>query len=69
MSSVLGFIDAHTERKGFFVLTFGAKIDTRRSAMGCFEERRKIRCLEERGKDQRNLTSKRKLRKIMISRI
>ncbi|CAK8995015.1 unnamed protein product [Durusdinium trenchii] len=26
MSSVMGFIDAHTERKGFFVLTFGSKI-------------------------------------------
>lgn len=26
MSSMLGFIDAHTERKGFFVLTFGSKI-------------------------------------------
>jgi len=26
MSSMLGLIDAHTERKGFFVLTFGSKI-------------------------------------------
>ena len=26
MSSMLGFIDAHNERKGFFVLTFGSKI-------------------------------------------
>lgn len=26
MSSMMGLIDAHTERKGFFVLTFGSKI-------------------------------------------
>ena len=26
MSSVTGLVDAHAERKGFFVLTFGAKI-------------------------------------------
>ena len=26
MSSMLGLIDAHTERKGFFVLIFGSKI-------------------------------------------
>ncbi|CAK9076405.1 unnamed protein product [Durusdinium trenchii] len=26
MSSVMGLVDAHAERKGFFVLTFGAKI-------------------------------------------
>lgn len=57
MSSVMGLVDAHAERKGFFVLTFGAKI----AYCAAFVFIRADESLKERRDEERDRTRRKAL--------